>query len=142
MGETLRMSAKERQRLVELESVSRGEQSLAEAARRLGLSYRQAKRSWRPPKEAFGEIVQFDGSHHDWFERGSGSQDCLMGMIDDATKRRLASMGEEETTADKAYGSVHGTADAANSGVAWRTNEMARRKAGPSRNQGAVDGLR
>lgn len=47
MGETLRMSAKERRRLVELESVSRGERSLAEAARRLGLSYRQAKRSWR-----------------------------------------------------------------------------------------------
>lgn len=184
MGETLRMSAKERRRLVELEAVVRGEQTLATASRRLGLSYRQAKRiwrrwceqgdaglvhrnrgrpsnrrkpqsvcrrcvelyrerfegfgptlaaeklakegllvdhetlrrwllaaglwevtrrrpkhrSWRPRKEAFGELVQLDGSHHDWFERGDGSRDCLMGMIDDATGVRLSLMAQAETT--------------------------------------------
>lgn len=183
MGETLRMSKKERQRLVELESVGRGEQSLSAAARRLGLSYRQAKRiwrrwreegdaglvhrsrgrpsnrtkaqsmrrrclelyrerfegfgptlaaeklakeglavdhetlrrwllaeglwqvsrrrpkhrSWRPRKEAFGEMVQLDGSHHNWFERSDESRDCLMGMIDDATGTRLGLMAEAET---------------------------------------------
>lgn len=189
MGEALWMSAKERQRLVELEAVVRGEQTLASAARRLGLSYRQAKRiwrrwreqgdaglvhrtrgrpsnrtkpeslrrrclelyrerfegfgptlaaeklaqeglgvdhetlrrwllaaglwkverrrpkhrSWRPRKDAFGEMVQLDGSDHDWFERGDGERDCLMGMIDDATGRRLSRMGQEETIVDAMY---------------------------------------
>jgi transposase len=47
MGETLSMSRKERTRWVELGVVTRGDQTLAAAARRLGLSYRQAKRIWR-----------------------------------------------------------------------------------------------
>src|SRR5579862_1218159 len=46
MGVQLAMSAQERDRLVEMEGVKRGEQSLAEAGRRLGVSYRQAKRLW------------------------------------------------------------------------------------------------
>ena len=185
MGETLRMSAKERQRVVELSRVERGEQSLVQAAARMGLSYRQAKRvwrrfrrggdaglvhrsrgrpsnrrkpeaerqrclelygerlegfgptlasellaerwglqvdhetlrrwliaeglwqkrprrlkhrRWRPRKEHFGEMIQLDGSHHDWF--GREQQDCLLAMIDDATGRRRTRMGSEETTID------------------------------------------
>jgi transposase len=47
MGEVLAMSEKERVRLVELARVSGGEQSVAAASRRLGLSYRQMKRLWR-----------------------------------------------------------------------------------------------
>ena len=46
MGETLRMSSKERERLVELQRLAQSETTLAAAARRLGLSYRQAKRIW------------------------------------------------------------------------------------------------
>lgn len=46
MGETLVMSAKERVRVVELGRVEGGEQSLVQAAARMGLSYRQAKRVW------------------------------------------------------------------------------------------------
>lgn len=34
----------------------------------------------------FGELVQIDGSHHDWFE-GRGPKCCLIVMIDDATSR-------------------------------------------------------
>lgn len=41
-------------------------------------------RSWRPRKECYGQMVQLDGSHHDWFE-GRGSKCVLMGYIDDAT---------------------------------------------------------
>jgi hypothetical protein len=41
-------------------------------------------RSWRPPKDCVGMMVQMDGSHHDWFE-GRGPRCVLMGMIDDAT---------------------------------------------------------
>jgi transposase len=47
---------------------------------------RKAHRQWRPPKEHCGEMLQMDGSHHDWFE-GRGSACVLMGYIDDATGR-------------------------------------------------------
>lgn len=47
LGDELRMSGKERVRLVEMEMVAEGRQSLREAAERLGMSYRQAKRVWR-----------------------------------------------------------------------------------------------
>lgn len=43
-------------------------------------------RSWRPRRSAFGEMIQFDGSYHDWFEGRGGSQEaCLLASIDDAT---------------------------------------------------------
>jgi transposase len=44
--ETLRMSAKERRRLVVMEQVKSGGLKLVEAADRMGLSYRQTKRIW------------------------------------------------------------------------------------------------
>ncbi|MCC6580754.1 MAG: hypothetical protein IT440_09955, partial [Phycisphaeraceae bacterium] len=47
------------------------------------------KRHRRPRRACFGEQVQLDGSHHDWFE-GRGKPCVLMGMIDDATGRVLA----------------------------------------------------
>jgi transposase len=53
-------------------------------------------RSRRTPRASFGELVQFDGSHHDWFE-DRGQHCCLMTMIDDATKTRLSQFFEEET---------------------------------------------
>ena len=50
----------------------------------------------RERKEHFGEMVQMDGSFHPWLEeRGPGG--CLIDMVDDATNRTLARMGEEET---------------------------------------------
>ena len=45
---------------------------------------RSAFREWRPRKECFGEMLQMDGSHHDWLE-GRGPELVLMGSIDDAT---------------------------------------------------------
>lgn len=41
-------------------------------------------RKWRERKAHFGELVQIDGSHHDWFE-GRGPACVFMGYIDDAT---------------------------------------------------------
>ena len=52
----------------------------------------------RARKEHFGEMVQMDGSHHDWFE-GRREWAVLMVMIDDATSRIFAWFFEEETTA-------------------------------------------
>lgn len=48
-------------------------------------------RSWRPRKAYFGELQQFDGSYHLWFERrfvddeGIPIEVCLLASIDDAT---------------------------------------------------------
>lgn len=44
---------------------------------------RSAHRQWRQRKECFGQMVQMDGSHHDWLE-GRGPELVLMGYIDDA----------------------------------------------------------
>ena len=43
-----------------------------------------AHRRRRERKECFGQMVQMDGSHHDWLE-GRGPKMVLMGYIDDAT---------------------------------------------------------
>ena len=59
---------------------------------------RSAHRRWRARKECFGEMVQLDGSHHDWFE-GRRGWAVLMVMIDDATNRSYLRFSEEETTA-------------------------------------------
>jgi len=47
---------------------------------------RKAHRQWRERKNHYGEMVQLDGSHHDWFE-GRGPKCVFMGYIDDATSR-------------------------------------------------------
>jgi hypothetical protein len=57
-----------------------------------GIEYR----SRRTPRARFGELIQFDGSHHDWFE-GRGPRCCLITMIDDARKIRLSQFFDEET---------------------------------------------
>lgn len=41
-------------------------------------------RKWRPRKEHYGEMQQFDGSYHKWFEERS-PECCLLASIDDAT---------------------------------------------------------
>ncbi len=58
---------------------------------------RQKHRQWRERKEHLGELVQMDGSHHDWFE-GRGPWAVLMVMVDDATNLTHARFFEEETT--------------------------------------------
>lgn len=42
--------------------------------------------SWRQRKDHLGEMVQLDGSHHDWLE-ARGPKLVLMGYIDDAISR-------------------------------------------------------
>src|SRR5438105_13716294 len=57
---------------------------------------RRAHRRRRERKAHFGELVQLDGSFHDWLE-GRGPRGCLMNMVDDATGTTLCRVGEEET---------------------------------------------
>ena len=58
---------------------------------------REPHRKWRPRREHWGELVQMDGSPHDWFE-GRRAKAVLMVMIDDATNLTYAQFHEEETT--------------------------------------------
>jgi len=53
-------------------------------------------RQRRERKEHFGELVQMDGSFHDWLE-GRGPEGCLMDMVDDATSTVLGQLGDQET---------------------------------------------
>ena len=69
---------------------------LIEAGEWKGVRQRKEYRSRRERKACFGELIQFDGSHHRWFE-GRGPICCLMTMIDDATNTRLARFFEQET---------------------------------------------
>jgi len=57
---------------------------------------RIAKTPFLERKPHFGELVQLDGSFHDWLE-GRGPRGCLMDMVDDATSTVEARMGKEET---------------------------------------------
>jgi transposase len=45
---------------------------------------RRVHRQWRQRKQYFGEMIQIDGSHHNWLE-GRGPTCVLLGYIDDAT---------------------------------------------------------
>lgn len=59
---------------------------------------RQRKhRQWRERKHHAGEMIQVDGSHHDWFE-GRGPGCVLMGYIDDATGRVFGRFYDYEGT--------------------------------------------
>jgi transposase len=57
---------------------------------------RSPHRQRRERKAHFGELVQLDGSFHDWYET-RGPRGCLMNLVDDATGRTLARLGAEET---------------------------------------------
>ena len=46
-------------------------------------------RAWRARRAHVGELIQLDGSHHDWFE-GRGPRCVLMAYIDDASSRVYA----------------------------------------------------
>jgi len=54
-------------------------------------------RQWRERKWHCGQMVQMDGSHHDWFE-GRRPKCVLMGYIDDATGRIYCRFYEYEGT--------------------------------------------
>ena len=59
---------------------------------------RRLHRRRRTRREHLGELVQMDGSHHDWFE-GRRGWAVLMVMIDDATGRVTAQFYENESWA-------------------------------------------
>jgi transposase len=57
---------------------------------------RSPHRRRRERKAHFGELVQLDGSFHLWYETRA-PRACLMNLVDDATGRTLARLGDQET---------------------------------------------
>ena len=66
-----------------------------------GLWSRERKRKphfqRRQARAHFGELVQLDGSFHQWLEQ-RGPRACLMNMVDDATGTTVGQFHAEETT--------------------------------------------
>lgn len=52
-------------------------------------------RQWRERRACLGQMVQMDGSHHDWLE-GRSRKLVLMGYIDDATSKAYARFYDSE----------------------------------------------
>jgi len=76
------------EKLLELDGIKVSDETLRKWLLEAGIWQKRRKRSihrrWRQRRECFGEMVQMDGSHHDWLE-GRGPELVLMGYIDDAT---------------------------------------------------------
>ncbi|MEO8098292.1 MAG: hypothetical protein ABI811_11375 [Acidobacteriota bacterium] len=81
----------------------------------------QQHRKRRDRGEHFGELVQLDGSFHEWLEK-RGPRGCLMNLEDDATSTTLCRRGEQENDLGR------GGCVASGDGRVWRA-------------QGAVHGL-
>jgi transposase len=58
---------------------------------------RRRHRRKRERRSGIGEMIQLDGSSHDWFE-GRGDACCLLVMIDDASSRHHLHFAEAEST--------------------------------------------
>jgi len=56
-------------------------------------------RKKRERKTSIGAMLQFDGSHHDWFE-GRGDVCCLLVAIDDASSKVFLRFAKSENTLD------------------------------------------
>jgi transposase len=76
---------------------------MIEAGLRTPRKRRERHRARRERRKCFGEMVQMDGSYHDWFE-GRAEKMTLIGMIDDATSEVIARFFPSES-----LGSLMGT---------------------------------
>lgn len=84
------------EKLEELHAIRRDPKTIKRIQVNLGLfvSKRRSKKIkhlfWRKPRSVFGELAQFDGSYHNWFEdRGGITEACLLLAVDDATTKIL-----------------------------------------------------
>ncbi len=89
------------EKLEEIDKTKISDETLRIWLKALGIEYKTRKkrphRQWRQRREHFGELVQMDGSHHDWFE-GRGPKCVLMGYVDDATGEVFGRFYEYEGT--------------------------------------------
>jgi transposase len=89
------------EKLVERHGLSVSDETLRGWLRARGIKHfarrKRPHRAWRARKAHVGELVQLDGSHHDWFE-GRGPACVLMAYIDDANSRVVARFDDHEGT--------------------------------------------
>jgi len=89
------------EKLFENEKIKKSDETLRKWMLAAGLWHEKRKkrkhRRWRERKSYRGEMVQMDGSHHDWLE-GRGPRLVLMGYIDDADNKAYARFYEYEGT--------------------------------------------
>lgn len=81
------------EKLAEQQAITLSAETLRQWLRATGVTHFQRRtrphRAWRARKAHVGELVQLDGSHHDWFE-GRGPRCVLMAYIDDASSQVCA----------------------------------------------------
>ncbi len=89
------------EKLLERDGIEVSDETLRGWLLEAGIWNKRRKRSpfrqWRQRKECFGEMVQLDGSHHDWLE-GRGPKLVLMAYIDDATNTTYGRFYDYEGT--------------------------------------------
>jgi hypothetical protein len=81
------------EKLAERHGLTLSEETLRLWLRARGVTHftrrKRPHRAWRERRPHRGELLQLDGSHHDWFE-GRGPRCVLMAYIDDASSRVFA----------------------------------------------------
>lgn len=89
------------EKLAERHGITRSAETVRRWLRAAGVTHCQRRtrphRAWRARKAHVGELLQLDGSHHDWLE-GRGPRCVLMAYIDDASSRVYARFYEYEGT--------------------------------------------
>lgn len=89
------------EKLFENEKIKKSDETLRKWMLTAGLWQQKRKkrkhRQWRERKSYRGEMVQMDGSHHDWLE-GRGPWLVLMGYIDDADSKTYGRFYQYEGT--------------------------------------------
>jgi transposase len=81
------------EKLAERHGSTLSDETLRRGLRERGIEHftrrKRPHRAWRARKAHVGELIQLDGSHHDWLE-GRGPHGVLMAYIDDASSRVFA----------------------------------------------------
>lgn len=89
------------EKLAECHGITLSAETLRQWLRARGIDHfirrKRPHRAWRERRPHLGELLQLDGSHHDWFE-GRGPRCVLMAYIDDASSRVFARFYEYEGT--------------------------------------------
>jgi transposase len=89
--------------LTEYHNISLNRETVRSWLREKSITTSQRKkrphRRKRERRSCYGELLQFDGSYHDWFE-GRGSECCLINCVDDATGRVYLRFALSENTQD------------------------------------------
>jgi transposase len=81
------------EKLAERHGITLSAETLRQWLRARGITHfsrqKRPHRAWRERRAHVGELIQLDGSHHDWFEE-RGPRCVLMAYIDDASSRVFA----------------------------------------------------